>query len=128
MEEKKEINMANATFIQDKFFSNLETLSTIAEKGGAHSLLLMGMGVITTALFTKSKIFFYLEPIEFIAFIIIGFLLILSGALIKFFVYKIQMDMERDRNKLGTDLLKSSQDVAVELTNNKQNNIDHSKV
>ena len=110
----------SATVVYDKFFSNLETLSGIAEKGASHSLLTIGMSVIAVALLTKFKIgglsVLFLEQAEFIAFVIVGFLLMLTASIMRIYIFKSQMELERRRNKLGADLLRGSQETAGELT------------
>lgn len=120
-ENLKKPNVPSATAIYDKFFSNLETLSGIAEKGASHSLLTIGMGVIAIALLTKIKVgnysFLYLDTPEFIVFISIGFLLMLSAAIIRLYTFKVQMEMEKERNRLGANLLKGTQESAQKLTN-----------
>jgi len=124
LEKNEKTNVPSATAIYDKFFSNLETLSGIAEKGASHSLLTIGMAVIAIALLTKMKIgdysFCYLETLEFIVFISVGFLLMLSAAIIRLYIFKVQIEMEKERNKLGADLLKGSQESAQELTKEKK--------
>lgn len=124
----KDMNIENktsiptATDVYDKFFSNLETLSGIAERGASHSLLTIGMAVIAIALLTKIKIaeysLLYLDTAEFIVFVIIGFLLMFSAALMRLYTFKVQMEMEKERNRLGAEILKGNQETAQGLTNN----------
>ena len=109
----------STTVVYDKFFSNIETLSKIAEKGASHSLLTIGMSVIGISLLTKIKVvgasFLFLEQAEFIAFIIIGFLLMLTSGLMNLYVFNIQMDLEKERNKVGAELLRKNQETAEAL-------------
>ncbi len=120
LEKNENTNVPNVATIYDKFFSSLEILSGIAEKGASHSLLTIGMAIIAIALLTKIKVgnnsFLYLDTPEFIAFISIGFLLMLSAAIIRLYTFIVQMGMEKERNRLGTDLLRGSQKSAQELT------------
>jgi hypothetical protein len=132
LEKNENTNVPSATAIYDKFFSNLETLSGIAEKGASHSLLTIGMAVIAIALLTKIKVgnysVLYLDTPEFIVFISIGFLLMLSAAIIRLYTFKVQMEMEKERNRLGADLLKGSQESAQELTKKNEDIVEKTGV
>lgn len=97
------------------FFSSMEKMDQYASKGPSQSLLTIGMAMVTLVFFTKIKIgelsFFYLEPSEFIAFLLVAMVFMLSAAVIRVYEYRNKHNIEKQRMELGAKLLKENQET-----------------
>ena len=106
-------------FVYDKFFTSIDKFSLLAEKGPSHTLLTIGTSILAISLLTKVKIgdlsILYLDQAEFIAFSLIGLVSMLAGAGVRVYQFRVQVELERERNKFGVDLLKSTQESAKTL-------------
>ena len=106
-------------FVYDKFFTSIDKFSVLAEKGPSHTLLTIGVSILAICLLTKVKIgklsILYLDQAEFIAFALIGLVSMLAGAGVRVYQFRVQVELEKERNKFGVDLLKGTQESAKTL-------------
>lgn len=112
-------SVVSPDFIYDKFFTSIDKFSTLAEKGPSHTLLTIGMAILAICLLTKVKIrdmsILYLDQAEFITFALIGLASMLAGAGVRVYQFRVQVELERERNTLGFDLLSGTQELAKSL-------------
>lgn len=104
------------TGFQKEMVTSIREVAAVAERGSSNLLLALGAVTLIAALFMKLKIvgveISSLQPSEVIVITLIAMILLLTGAGIRVFQYKMEQDIAREIRQVGTDLLDKAFTVA----------------
>lgn len=79
----------------------MDRVVELAKKSPSHFLLGLGTLVIVLAFMTKvsglGKYVVSTQPVEFVVMMLVGLAIVLSGAVVSFYIYRSELDVYRDQ-------------------------------
>lgn len=114
--------------VNEQVIITIERLSKVAEKGPVNFMLSFGAGMIIFSMLFKVEIGGFkisnLSTAEFITTTIVGAIITISAATIKFYQFYVSViKVVKEQQKLGSEIVKQVSDTATEILKQKPSEV-----